>query len=341
MKRKRKGSAGSFKKSAEKLVEEILAGERAALAQAITLVESNAEHHFETAQHILTKLLPHSGSSVRIGITGVPGAGKSTFIDSFGTYLCNEGRRVAVLAVDPSSKVTGGSILGDKTRMERLSKNPHAFIRPSPASGTLGGVARKTRETIILCEAAGFDWILVETVGVGQGEFVVREMVDFFMLLVLTGAGDELQTMKKGIMELPDLVVVNKADGNNLERAKAAIHEYQSILHFLKPYTAGWETTAVPASALYEKGIKEIAQSVQDFIEETENSGILQERRTSQQKEWLHEMIKEQLHYMFMKDEHISKLLPRYEQKVLSGDQSVSLSVRELMNLFFSKRKQL
>jgi LAO/AO transport system kinase len=255
-------------RSTADIISGIHKGVRSDLAQAITLVESNATRHFHKSQEIIQEIMPSTGHSVRIGISGVPGAGKSTFIEAFGLYLCEQGHKVAVLAVDPSSSKTGGSILGDKTRMEQLARHPQAFIRPSPSSGTLGGVHRKTRESILLCEAAGYDVILVETMGVGQGEFVVRDMVDFFMLLVLTGAGDELQTMKKGIMELPDLVVVNKSDGDNLAKAKKAKHEYNTILHFLKPYTDGWTTSAVTASALKETGIEDIWQLIQQFEEE-------------------------------------------------------------------------
>src|SRR4051794_37961021 len=232
----------------EELVDGVLSGNRGQLARAITLVESNAEQHFHRAQELLQKILAYSGKSIRIGITGVPGAGKSTFIEAFGTYLCNLGLRVAVLAIDPSSSLTGGSILGDKTRMEQLSRNPRAFIRPSPTAGKLGGVHRKTREAMLICEAAGFDVILIETVGVGQSEVIIREMVDFFMLLVLTGAGDKLQGMKKGIIELADAILVHKADGDNKANAEKTRTDYNQILHFLQPATKGWVTKAYTCS---------------------------------------------------------------------------------------------
>ncbi|MGD6815607.1 methylmalonyl Co-A mutase-associated GTPase MeaB [Metabacillus sp. 84] len=322
----------------EQLAEGLLRGDRHILAQSITLVESGAWRHFEAAQSLLEKVLAKRTESIRIGITGVPGAGKSTFIDAFGTYLCQQGHKVAVLAVDPSSHVSKGSILGDKTRMERLSINPDAFIRPTPSGGTLGGVSRKTRETILLCEAAGFDVILVETMGVGQGEFLVRGMVDFFLLLVLTGAGDELQTMKKGIMELPDLVVVNKADGDNLPLAKKAVQEYNSMLHFLKPYTEGWTAEAMPASALKETGIQEIWNSIQTFRTETKASGIFGSRRRAQRKDWLHESIKSELLQAFYQDSAVSMLLPGAEQDTMEEKAAVSSIVHKLVSGFLDKK---
>ncbi|WP_052737681.1 methylmalonyl Co-A mutase-associated GTPase MeaB [Bacillus sp. SA1-12] len=330
-----------YRKKAEKdvnhYIDGILNGDRVILAQAITMVESNAKRHFEKAQQIIEALLKKQSSSIRIGITGVPGAGKSTFIDSFGTYLCNQGYRVAVLAVDPSSKVSKGSIMGDKTRMERLARNPMAFIRPSPSGGNLGGVNRMTRETIILCEAAGYDVILVETMGVGQGEFVVRDMVDFFMLLVLTGAGDELQTMKKGIMELPDLVVVNKADGDNLEKAKKAKQEYNTILHFLKPYTDGWSTRAVTASALKETGIEEIVQIIHEFAGNTKASGLFYRRRNEQQRNWLHELVKHELYQHFYHHPMVNQQLTHFEKAVMNGEKTVAASALDLLALFIKE----
>ena len=243
-------------------VEGVLKCDRAILSRAITLVESNAAAHFETAQQVIQKLLPYTGKSTRVGITGVPGAGKSTFIEALGTNLCRGGHKVAVLAVDPSSTVTKGSILGDKTRMEQLSREPNAFIRPSPSGGTLGGLTRKSRETLLLCEAAGYDTILVETVGVGQSETTVRSMVDFFLLVVLTGAGDELQGMKKGVMELADAIVVNKADGDNKQRAMVTRAEYERILQFLRQATENWTTHAYTCSAYTGAGIMELWNDV-------------------------------------------------------------------------------
>ncbi|UQX54480.1 methylmalonyl Co-A mutase-associated GTPase MeaB [Cytobacillus pseudoceanisediminis] len=328
-----------FKKSASLpdlnvLEEGILNGSRGLLARAITLIESNAEHHFLHAQEILHKLLPHSGQSLRIGITGVPGAGKSTFIESFGTYLCDLGLKVAVLAVDPSSSLSGGSILGDKTRMEQLSRNPRAFIRPSPSAGKLGGVHRKTRETMLLCEAAGFDVILVETVGVGQSEVIVRDMVDFFMLLTLTGAGDELQGMKKGIMELADAVIVNKADGSNKKLAEKTKAEYNRILHFLQPATKGWQTRAYTCSSVLKEGIPEIWKVIKTFEDTAKSSGVFEERRRLQTKQWIHSMILDQLQFSFFYHPAIKPLLPKIENEVISGNRTVTSAVEELFNVY-------
>ncbi|WP_461611396.1 methylmalonyl Co-A mutase-associated GTPase MeaB [Cytobacillus kochii] len=313
----------------------LLEGNRSALARAITLIESNAEHHFQGAQELLHRVLPHANQSIRIGITGVPGAGKSTFIESFGSFLCNElGAKVAVLAVDPSSKLSGGSILGDKTRMEQLARNPLAFIRPSPTSGKLGGVHRKTRETMILCEAAGFDVILVETVGVGQSEVIVRDMVDFFMLLVLTGAGDELQGMKKGIMELADTIIVNKADGDNKHAAQKTRAEYEKILHFLQPATKGWPSRAYVCSSLYEEGIKEVWEVIQQFIANTQTSGVFEQRRREQAKEWIYSMITDQLHYRFFGSPVVKEMLPKIENDVIAGNRTVTSVVEELFRQY-------
>src|SRR4051794_37873334 len=264
----------STEPSLDVLYEGVLKGDRSLLARAITLVESNAEQHFQKAQQLLQKLFHHTGKSIRIGITGVPGAGKSTFIEAFGMYLCGLGYRVAVLAIDPSSSISGGSILGDKTRMEQLSKNPNAFIRPSPTGGKLGGVHRKTREAMLICESAGYDIILIETVGVGQSEVIIRDMVDFFILLVLTGAGDELQGMKKGIMELADAVIINKADGDNAAKADKTRVEYGRILHFLQPATKGWKTRALTCSSLHGKGISDIWVLISEFENKTRQSGV-------------------------------------------------------------------
>ncbi|MCD7877680.1 MAG: methylmalonyl Co-A mutase-associated GTPase MeaB, partial [Cloacibacillus porcorum] len=230
--------------TAEDYAQGILAGDRVILSRAITVIESNAPKHFELGQEIIQKILPHSGKAMRVGITGVPGAGKSTFIEAFGTYLCGEGLKVAVLAVDPSSSISKGSILGDKTRMENLAREKNAFIRPSPSGGSLGGVTRKSRETMLLCEAAGYDAVLVETVGVGQSETMVRSMVDYFLVVVITGAGDDLQGIKKGIIELADSILVNKADGDNKMKAMMARADYVQILHYLRPATEGWKTKA-------------------------------------------------------------------------------------------------
>ncbi|MEH7383091.1 methylmalonyl Co-A mutase-associated GTPase MeaB [Bacillus sp. JJ1533] len=321
-------------RSTEEYVQGIRNGDRTILAQAITLVESNAKRHEDQAQKVINEILPYTGSSIRIGITGVPGAGKSTFIESFGSYLCEEGHRVAVLAVDPSSSVTGGSILGDKTRMETLTRNQNAFIRPSPSGGTLGGVNRKTRETILLCEAAGFDVILVETIGVGQSEVMVRSMVDFFLLLVLTGAGDELQGMKKGVMELADAILINKADGDNRQKAKVARGEYNRILHYLQPATKGWSSKAYTASALYQEGMEEMWKVIQRFVETTKDSGVFTERRNAQTKDWIRAMIKDYLETSFFTHPSIKKQLPVLENKVVQGDLNVTTAVKELIKLY-------
>ncbi|MDP4169383.1 MAG: methylmalonyl Co-A mutase-associated GTPase MeaB [Bacillota bacterium] len=323
----------------DQLQKGVLNGERGFLARAITLIESNAEHHFHEAQSLLQKLLPYSGQSIRIGITGVPGAGKSTFIESFGLYLCSLGLKVAVLAVDPSSSISGGSILGDKTRMEQLARNPLAFIRPSPSGGKLGGVHRKTREAMLLCEAAGFDVILVETVGVGQSEVIIREMVDFFMLLVLTGAGDELQGMKKGIMELADAVIVHKADGINKVLADQTRLEYNRILHFLQPATKGWETKAHTISSLQNTGIAEMWGAIKKFESIGKKSGLFEERRKAQSREWMRSMITDQLLFTFFHHPDVKQKLPRLENEVISGEKTAASAVEILFQAFMQQEK--
>ncbi|NSL50410.1 methylmalonyl Co-A mutase-associated GTPase MeaB [Calidifontibacillus erzurumensis] len=320
--------------SLDEIVDGILKNDRVILARAITLVESNAPKHIEKAQQILNRILPYTGNSLRIGITGVPGAGKSTFIEALGSFLCNKGHRVAVLAVDPSSSITGGSILGDKTRMEKLSRDKRAFIRPSPSGGTLGGVNRKTRETMLLCEAAGYDVILIETIGVGQSEVVVRSMVDLFALLVLTGAGDELQGMKKGVMELADLIIVNKADGDNEQKAMVAKDEYNRIVHYLRPATEGWQTKALTCSAYYEKGIDRIWEEMQNFEKNTKASGVFQKRRASQIKDWIYSMIKDELEQKFFNHPQVKKVLPEIEKEVVEGRQPVTQAVQYLFEQY-------
>lgn len=334
---KKKGQNGP---SVEELYNGVLKGERTHLARAITLIESNAEHHFRKGQELLQKLLPHSGNALRIGITGVPGAGKSTFIEAFGTYLCDLDLKVAVLAVDPSSSITGGSILGDKTRMEQLARNPRAFIRPSPSGGKLGGVHRKTRETMLICEASGFDVILIETVGVGQSEVIVRDMVDFFMLLVLTGAGDELQGMKKGIMELADGVFVNKSDGDNRVFAEKTKREYNQVLHFLQPATKGWITQAYTCSALYNDGIENVWKTVKAFEENTKSTGVFDERRRFQTKEWMKSMIVDQLQANFFFHPVVKELLPKFENEIMAGSRTVTSAVEQLFQQYFQARQE-
>lgn len=322
------------KMSVEEYVEGVKKGDRMILAKAITLIESNAPKDFDKAQRVLQALLPRTGHSLRIGITGVPGAGKSTFIEAFGQLLCQQGYKVAVLAVDPTSSITGGSILGDKTRMQKLSREPNCFIRPSPSGGTLGGVARKSRETMMLCEAAGCDVILVETVGVGQSETTVRSMVDFFMLVVLTGAGDDLQGIKKGIMELADAIVVNKADGDNLERAKVTQGEYERMVEFIRPATEGWKTHAYRCSALQRTGLLELWAVMREFEKVTKKSGAFENRRQRQIIAWVKTMIDEHLHNLFYEDPVIKGRLPEVRAAVLAGVVSPSQAVAELIRTF-------
>lgn len=321
----------------EKYVEGVLAGNRAMLARAITLVESNAPHHLPLAQDLLQQLLPHTGQSIRIGITGVPGAGKSTFIDTFGSYLTSQGHKVAVLAIDPTSSVTRGSILGDKTRMENLSRDENAFIRPSPTGGMLGGVARKTRESMLVCEAAGYDVILVETVGTGQSEITVRSMVDFFLLLLITGAGDELQGIKKGVIEIADALLINKADGDNKIPAQSARSEYNRVLHFLTSATNGWTTQAHTASAITGEGIENIWDVIQAFQENTKQSGIFESRRQEQLREWLHTVVENQLIDFFFRHPAIQSALPDIEQSVMNGNLPATAGAQTLLKLLLSE----
>ena len=320
--------------SAEELVQGVSAGDRKILSQAITLIESNAPRDFDKAQRVLQALLPYTGKALRIGISGVPGAGKSTFIEAFGQMLCRQGYKVAVLAVDPTSSITGGSILGDKTRMQMLSREPNCFIRPSPAKGTLGGVARKSRETMLLCEAAGCDVILVETVGVGQSEITVRSMVDFFMLVVLTGAGDDLQGIKKGIMEVADAIVVNKADGDNLPKAIVTQGEYERMIEFIRPATDGWKTHAYRCSALTKEGLVELWAVMRKFEKVTKESGAFFNRRKSQTLSWVNSMIDEHLHNLFFEDPMIKGRLPAVMEAAVNGVVSPSQAVTELIRAF-------
>lgn len=320
--------------TAEELVKGVSEGDRMLLSQAITLIESNAPKDFDKAQRVLQDLLPRTGKAMRIGITGVPGAGKSTFIEAFGSMLCRMGHKVAVLAVDPTSSITGGSILGDKTRMQTLAREPNCFIRPSPAKGTLGGVARKSRETMLLCEAAGCDVILVETVGVGQSETTVRSMVDFFMLVVLTGAGDELQGIKKGIMELADAIVVNKADGDNLPKAIVTQGEYERMIEFIRPATEGWKTHAYRCSAIKKEGLEELWGIMLEFAKVTKESGVFNDRRRSQVLSWVNSMIDEHLHNLFFNDKVVAGRMPAVMQAVVNGIVSPSQAVTELIRAF-------
>jgi len=289
------------------------------LARAITLIESNATEHQALAQQLLARVLPLTGRSMRVGLTGIPGAGKSTFVEALGNRLCADGHRLAVLAVDPSSTITGGSILGDKVRMEKLSRHPNAFIRPSPSSGSLGGVARKSREALLLCEAAGYDVVIVETVGVGQNEVTVRSMVDCFLMLMISGGGDEVQGIKKGIMELADLIVFNKAEGDNRPRATAAQAEMKRVLHYLQPPTKGWATPALMASSRTGDGIPEAWKVVEDFFATTRASGVLQSRRRTQAVEWMHALVMESLRTRFYQSPGVQARLEAVEQAVAHG----------------------
>ena len=320
--------------TADEYVAGILRGDINILSQAITLVESARVDHQAMAQEVINRCLPNTGKSVRIGITGVPGAGKSTFIEAFGKFLTGQGHKIAVLAIDPSSERSKGSILGDKTRMEELACDPHAYIRPSPSAGSLGGVARKTREAMLLCEAAGCNVILVETVGVGQSETTVRSMVDFFMLVVLTGAGDDLQGIKKGIMELADAIVVNKADGDNLERAKVTQGEYERMVEFIRPATEGWKTHAYRCSALKKTGLLELWAVMREFEKVTKQSGAFENRRQRQIIAWVKTMIDEHLHNLFYEDPVIKGRLPEVKAAVLAGVVSPSQAVAELIKTF-------
>ncbi|WP_245153871.1 methylmalonyl Co-A mutase-associated GTPase MeaB [Jeotgalibacillus proteolyticus] len=305
--------------SIEALVSSLREGNRKALAQSITLVESKAHHHRQKAQELVQGILPYTGSSIRIGITGVPGAGKSTWIEAFGKLLIKQQMKIAVLAIDPSSSLSGGSILGDKTRMEQLSHHPDVFVRPSPAAGTLGGVHRMTRETILLCEAAGYDVIIVETVGVGQSEGMVRGMVDFFLLLALTGGGDDLQGMKRGILELVDAIVINKADGDNRDKALTARGDYRGLLHYLKPATPGWNPSAYAASAFTGEGIEEVWNVINRFVKETKESGAFENRRSSQALDWMEQMIMDRLYEEFIQKEGRKDQLAILKEEVLRG----------------------
>ena len=327
------------KLGAEDFISGIRAGDRTVLSRAITLIESNSTAHQQTAREVLTALMPDSGRSVRIGITGVPGAGKSTLIEAFGLYLIEQGHRVAVLAIDPSSAITGGSILGDKTRMEKLASHRDSFIRPSPSGGALGGVARKTRESILLCEAAGFDVILVETVGVGQSEITVRSMVDFFLLIQIAGGGDELQGIKKGVMEISDAIVVNKADGENIQRAEAAKQEYATALHHTTPHTRGWQAQAFTCSAVSGQGIIELWMVIQKFIAITKKNKVFDERRRNQARQWMRAMIEEYLQSVFYKNSKIQQSLPHIENEVMAGKIPPTIAAEQLVSLFELQEK--
>ncbi|TVR41595.1 MAG: methylmalonyl Co-A mutase-associated GTPase MeaB [Bacteroidia bacterium] len=321
-------------------VKGILAGDRVMLSRAITLIESALSDHYSLAQQVIEQCLPHSGKSLRVGITGVPGVGKSTFIEALGRYVISEGHRIAVLAVDPSSAISKGSILGDKTRMETLSVSDHAFVRPSPSAGSLGGVARKTKEIIILCEAAGYDIIFVETVGVGQSEVAVHSMVDFFLLLMLAGAGDELQGIKRGIIEMCDGMAINKADGDNIEKAKAARSQYENALHLFPPPPTGWTPKVITCSAITKNGIEAVWDMIREHEEAMKEKGHFQQKRNRQQTHRLHETIHEALSQHFYNNPVISKKLKEIEQLVADHKFSAYQAASHLLDSYFSQLTQ-
>ncbi len=323
--------------TASELVDGILKGDVTMLSRAVTLVESLAPEHYSISQEVIEKCLPFSGKSHRIGITGVPGAGKSTSIDVFGLHVLKQGGKLAVLAIDPSSERTKGSILGDKTRMEKLSTHPDAFIRPSPSAGSLGGVARKTRETIVLCEAAGFNNIFVETVGVGQSETAVHSMVDFFLLIQIAGAGDELQGIKRGIMEMADGIVINKADGDNINAAQLAQAQYRSALHLFPPTESGWKPEVLTYSGYYELGIPEVWDMIDRYFDFVTKNGYFDIRRQQQARYWMYESIDEQLRRHFYENPEIKLMLESSEADVLANRRSSFAAATDVLDKYFKR----
>lgn len=322
--------------SVDDYVNGILTKDRTILSKAITLIESSLPEHQKTAQQIIEKCLPHSGKSIRIGISGVPGAGKSTFIEALGKHVTSQNQNLAVLAIDPSSEKTKGSILGDKTRMEELSTDPNAFIRPSPSAGSLGGVARKTRETVILCEAAGFDIIFIETVGVGQSETAVHSMVDFFLLIQIAGAGDELQGIKRGIMEMADGIVINKADGSNIKKANLAAAEFKNALHLFPPTASGWNPEVLTCSSLYKENIDTVWQMINEYCAFTNKNNYFEFRRRDQAKFWMYETINNYLTDNFYNNNKISDLIPKLEEDVLTDKTSSFIAAKKLLDEYFN-----
>ncbi|MCF8361238.1 MAG: methylmalonyl Co-A mutase-associated GTPase MeaB [Prolixibacteraceae bacterium] len=326
--------------SVDEYVDGILSGNRMILSRAVTLVESVKPAHRELAQEIIVRCLPYAGKSIRIGITGVPGAGKSTFIEALGKYITSQNGTLAVLAIDPSSERSKGSILGDKTRMEELSGDENAYIRPSPSAGSLGGVARKTRETVVLCEAAGFDTIFIETVGVGQSETAVQSMVDFFLLIQIAGAGDELQGIKRGIMEMSDGIVINKADGSNIEKAELARSQFRNALHLFPPSPSGWTPKVLTCSALHNNGIKETWKMITEYVSFVQKNNYFDSRRNQQSKYWMYETINETLKNSFYNHEEIKAQLANFESDVLNNKMSSFIAAKKLLDIYYKKIKQ-
>ena len=325
--------------TAAEYVEGIVKGDTSILSQAVTLVESSRYEHQAIAQEVIEKCLPHACDSVRVGITGVPGAGKSTSIDAFGLHVLKRGGKLAVLAIDPSSERSKGSILGDKTRMEKLAIHPNAFIRPSPSAGSLGGVARKTRETIVLCEGAGYNNIFVETVGVGQSETAVHSMVDFFLLIQLAGTGDELQGIKRGIMEMADGIVINKADGSNIEKAKLAQAQFRNALHLFPPTPSGWTPQVLTYSGYYEIGIAEVWEMIDNYVAFVKKNGYFDYKRQEQAKYWMFETINEQLRDHFYRNPQIEKMLEEKQARVLNNEQSSFMAAKDVLDYYFNHIK--
>jgi len=324
--------------SVDDMVAGILRGDVTILSQAVTLIESVNPQHQQKAQEVINRCLPYSGNSIRVGISGVPGAGKSTSIDEFGMHVLREyGGKLAVLAIDPSSERTKGSILGDKTRMEKLAQHPKSFIRPSPSAGSLGGVARKTRETIILCEAAGFDKIFVETVGVGQSETACHSMVDFFLLIQVAGTGDELQGIKRGIMEISDGIVINKCDGDNVDRCQMAATNFRNALHFFPMPESGWLPKVLCYSGFYGTGVKEIWDMIYQYIDFVKQNGYFNYRRQEQVKYWMYESINEHLKSSFYNNPVVEARLTEAEQSVLNGQKTSFIAAQDLLNLYFQQ----
>ena len=328
--------------SVAEYVEGIVKGDVTILSRAVTLVESVKPEHQVIAQEVIEKCLPYSGNSVRVGISGVPGAGKSTSIDVFGLHVLEKyGGKLAVLAIDPSSERSKGSILGDKTRMEKLSVHPKSFIRPSPSAGSLGGVARKTRETIVLCEAAGFDKIFVETVGVGQSETAVHSMVDFFLLIQLAGTGDELQGIKRGIMEMADLMVITKADGENIHKAELAQTQFQGALRLFPVPESGWRPKVYTSSAVTRTGLEEVWKGVEEYLDHIQKNGYFQHNRNRQNKYWMYESINEALRGSFYRDPAVEARIGEYEKRVLEDKISSFIAAKELLEIYFKDTRTL